>query len=151
MRLQSVGMLRNITTFHQLATQAVERTASSGGQKITFNVIKQRLSDTMYKITSQKFEDPADGEDQIKCAPGIYVSICKPCQYALLLYMTRMRAWNAVGPKAGFWAVLVRQCKGWVMFDELLNAHVDVSSFCLSSCVTECQRVVIEAMARRKT
>lgn len=63
---KSVGMLRNITTFHQLATQAVERTASSGGQKITFNVIKQRLSDTMYKITSQKFEDPADGEDQIK-------------------------------------------------------------------------------------
>ena len=64
--MQSVAMLRNITTFHNLATQAVERTASSSGQKITFNVIKQRLGDLLYKITSQKFEDPAEGEDVIK-------------------------------------------------------------------------------------
>lgn len=65
---KSVAMLRNITTFHNLATQAVERTASGGaeGQKITFNVIKQRLGDLLYKITSQKFEDPADGEEAVK-------------------------------------------------------------------------------------
>lgn len=63
---QSVGMLRNITTFHHLATSAVEKTASSSGQKITFNVIKQRLGDLLYKVTAQKFEDPADGEDAIK-------------------------------------------------------------------------------------
>ena len=68
MPLQSVGMMRNITTFHNLATQAVERTASGGseGKKITFNVIKQRLGNLMYKVTSQKFEDPADGEEAIR-------------------------------------------------------------------------------------
>ena len=68
MYMQSVAMLRNITSFHNLATQAVERTASGGaeGHKITFNVIKQRLGDVLYKITSQKFEDPADGEEAVK-------------------------------------------------------------------------------------
>lgn len=68
MCVQSVAMLRNITTFHNLATQAVERTASGGaeGHKITYNVIKQRLGDLLYKITSQKFEDPADGEEAVK-------------------------------------------------------------------------------------
>lgn len=53
-------MMRNIVTFHRLSTAAVERTASGNaeGQKITLNVIKQRMSDLMYKVTSQKFEDP---------------------------------------------------------------------------------------------
>ncbi len=68
MCMQSVAMLRNITTFHTLATAAVERTAGAAGgdQKITYNVIKNRLSDLLYKITSQKFEDPSEGEDTIK-------------------------------------------------------------------------------------
>ena len=65
-----MAMLRNIVTFHHLGTQAVERTGSGGeGQKITFNVIKQKLGKLMYEITSQKFEDPAQGEDAIKCVP----------------------------------------------------------------------------------
>ena len=66
--MQSVGMLKNIVAFHTLANSAVERTAAGGseGQKITFNVIKQRLSDLLYKITSQKFEDPSDGEEKIR-------------------------------------------------------------------------------------
>lgn len=53
-------MMRNIATFHRLATAAVEKTASGNaeGQKITFNVIKQRMGDVLYKLTSQKFEDP---------------------------------------------------------------------------------------------
>jgi V-type H+-transporting ATPase subunit A len=61
---KSVEMMRNIATFHRLATAAVEKTASGNaeGQRITFNVIKQRMSDVLYKLTSQKFEDPADGE-----------------------------------------------------------------------------------------
>jgi V-type H+-transporting ATPase subunit A len=61
-------MLRNITTFHTLATAAVERTAGSGGdrQRVSYNVIKSRLADLLYKITSQKFEDPAEGEETIK-------------------------------------------------------------------------------------
>jgi hypothetical protein len=68
--LQSVAMLRNITTFHTVATAAVERTAGAGGDgsKITYNVIKARLADLLYKITSQKFEDPSEGEAAIKCA-----------------------------------------------------------------------------------
>ena len=66
--MQSVAMLRNITQFHTLATAAVERTAGAqgGDQKITYNVIKNRLGDLLYKITSQKFEDPAEGEEAIK-------------------------------------------------------------------------------------
>lgn len=65
---KSVGMLKNIIAFHTLANSAVERTAAGGsdGQKITFNVIKQRLSELLYKITSQKFEDPSEGEEAIK-------------------------------------------------------------------------------------
>ena len=79
MRLQSVGMMRNITTFHNLATQAVERTASGGseGKKITFNIIKQRLGNLMYKVTSQKFEDPADGEEAIRWAMLVWPVGCK--------------------------------------------------------------------------
>lgn len=65
---KSVEMLKNIVAFHTLATAAVERTAAGGadGQKITFNTIKQRLSELLYKITSQKFEDPDEGEEAIK-------------------------------------------------------------------------------------
>lgn len=48
--------------------QAVERSSTVGGegQKVTFNMIKSRLADLMYKITSQKFEDPSDGEVMVK-------------------------------------------------------------------------------------
>ena len=55
----------NCSVFH---SQAVERSSSStsDGQKITFNMIKSRLGDLMYKITAQKFEDPADGEDKVR-------------------------------------------------------------------------------------
>ena len=79
MCVQSVAMLRNITSFHNLATQAVERTASGGteGHKITFNVIKQRLGDVLYKITSQKFEDPADGEEAVKYAHFLTLPLCE--------------------------------------------------------------------------
>nr|Q38676.1 RecName: Full=V-type proton ATPase catalytic subunit A isoform 1; Short=V-ATPase subunit A 1; AltName: Full=V-ATPase 69 kDa subunit 1; AltName: Full=Vacuolar proton pump subunit alpha 1 [Acetabularia acetabulum]BAA09097.1 adenosine triphosphatase A subunit [Acetabularia acetabulum] len=61
---KSVGMMRNIVTFHRLATQAIERTAAGNvdGQKITFNIIKAKLGDLLYKVSSQKFEDPSDGE-----------------------------------------------------------------------------------------
>lgn len=59
---KSVEMMRNISTFHRLATAAVEKTASGNaeGQKITLNVIKQRMGDVLYKLTSQKFEDPSE-------------------------------------------------------------------------------------------
>lgn len=64
-------MLRNMISFYQLANEAVERTAAGGaggadGQRITFNVIKARLGDVLYKLASQKFDDPAEGEDALK-------------------------------------------------------------------------------------
>mmetsp|Transcript_2647 Transcript_2647/g.5850 ORF Transcript_2647/g.5850 Transcript_2647/m.5850 type:complete len:616 (-) Transcript_2647:437-2284(-) len=65
---KTVEMMRNICTFHRLATAAVEKTASgnSEGQKITFNVIKSRMGDVLYKLTAQKFEDPAEGEETVR-------------------------------------------------------------------------------------
>eukprot|EP01026_Neomeris_dumetosa_P073481 TRINITY_DN7567_c0_g1_i1.p2 TRINITY_DN7567_c0_g1~~TRINITY_DN7567_c0_g1_i1.p2 ORF type:complete len:615 (-),score=120.77 TRINITY_DN7567_c0_g1_i1:227-2071(-) len=65
---KSVEMMRNIVTFHRLATQAIERTAAGNaeGQKISFNIIKAKLGDLLYKVSSQKFEDPGDGEEVIK-------------------------------------------------------------------------------------
>eukprot|EP01018_Ginkgo_biloba_P027345 Gb_06310 [translate_table: standard] len=41
---------------------AVERGAGPDGQKITYNTIKQHLGDLIYRLVSQKFEDPAEGE-----------------------------------------------------------------------------------------
>ncbi len=65
--------MRNIASFHRLATAAVEKTASGNaeGQKITFNVIKQRMGDVLYKLTSQKFEDPGGRWAQ----PGVVVVV----------------------------------------------------------------------------
>nr|QKY15285.1 vacuolar proton-ATPase (VHA) [Polytomella parva] len=65
---KSVEMMRNICTFHRLATAAVEKGAATNteGQKITLNVIKQRFSDLLYKLTSQKFENPSDGEEVLR-------------------------------------------------------------------------------------
>ena len=58
-------MLRNILAFHRAANAAVERTAGGAGAKITFNVIKARMGDLMYRVASQKFEDPAEGEEKV--------------------------------------------------------------------------------------
>ncbi|GKB34320.1 V-type proton ATPase catalytic subunit A, partial [Tanacetum coccineum] len=43
--------------------QSVERGAGMDGQKITYSLIKHRLGDLFYRLVSQKFEDPAEGED----------------------------------------------------------------------------------------
>jgi V-type H+-transporting ATPase subunit A len=47
---KSVWMLRNIITFHELATAAVEKGAGGEGQKVTYAVIRQRLGDLIYKL-----------------------------------------------------------------------------------------------------
>ncbi|KAH7664759.1 H(+)-transporting two-sector ATPase protein [Dioscorea alata] len=62
---KSVWMMRNIIHFNTLANQAVERGAGSDGQKITYSVIKHRLGDLFYRLVSQKFEDPAEGEEAL--------------------------------------------------------------------------------------
>lgn len=74
---KTVGMLRNIVAFHTAATSAVERGAAAGGggesgsaaasaNRVTFNMIKARLGDLLYKITSQKFENPDQGEASLR-------------------------------------------------------------------------------------
>ncbi len=68
---KTVGMLRNIITFHRLATAAVERGGGAGAgrapaNRVTLALIKARLGDALYRLTSQKFEDPAQGEDGLR-------------------------------------------------------------------------------------
>lgn len=64
---KSVEMLRNMIAFYDAANGAVERTAAGGaGQRVTFNAMKARLGDLLYKLSSQKFEDPAEGEAALK-------------------------------------------------------------------------------------
>nr|GFB18583.1 V-type proton ATPase catalytic subunit A [Tanacetum cinerariifolium] len=60
---KSVWMMRNIIHFYNLANQSVERGAGMDGQKITYSLIKHHLGDLFYRLVSQKFEDPAEGED----------------------------------------------------------------------------------------
>ena len=62
---KSAGMLRNIVRFHDLANAAVEKTANADGAKITYNIVRARMGDLMYRIASQKFEDPATGEEAV--------------------------------------------------------------------------------------
>lgn len=63
---KSVLMLKNIMTFHKLAIQSVERSVPEGQEPITFNVIKNRLKDTVNSLSSQKFYDPVDGQEYIE-------------------------------------------------------------------------------------
>jgi len=63
---KTVGMLRNIVAFYDLSRHAVESTAQSDN-KITWNVIREALSQIMYQLASMKFKDPVkDGEEKIK-------------------------------------------------------------------------------------
>ena len=63
---KSIAMLKNIVLFYDLSNAAVERTQMTDGAKITFNIIQARMGDLMYRIASQKFEDPGDGEDVVQ-------------------------------------------------------------------------------------
>ncbi|KAK7105577.1 V-type proton ATPase catalytic subunit A-like [Littorina saxatilis] len=63
---KTVGMLRNIIAFYDMARHAVESTAQSEN-KITWGIIREQLSDVIYKLSSMKFKDPVkDGEAKIK-------------------------------------------------------------------------------------
>ena len=48
-------MLRNIIAFYDLARHAVESTAQSDN-KITWAIIRDHMSDTIYKLSSMKFK-----------------------------------------------------------------------------------------------
>jgi V-type H+-transporting ATPase subunit A len=63
---KTVGMLRNIVAFYDLARHAVESTSQSDN-KITWNVIREAMGNHLYQLSSMKFKDPVkDGEQKIK-------------------------------------------------------------------------------------
>jgi V-type H+-transporting ATPase subunit A len=63
---KSVGMLKNIISFYDMARHAVESTAQSEN-KITWNVIRDAMGNILYQLSSMKFNDPVkDGEAKIK-------------------------------------------------------------------------------------
>eukprot|EP00213_Chloropicon_mariensis_P007501 CAMPEP_0197482446 /NCGR_PEP_ID=MMETSP1309-20131121/55272_1 /TAXON_ID=464262 /ORGANISM="Genus nov. species nov., Strain RCC998" /LENGTH=631 /DNA_ID=CAMNT_0043024955 /DNA_START=47 /DNA_END=1942 /DNA_ORIENTATION=+ len=70
---KSVWLMRNIVTFNRLANDCIEKNlqahrinkdAKGGVMKgrLNYQIIKQRLGDLLYRLSTQKFEDPADGE-----------------------------------------------------------------------------------------
>ncbi|KAI9505718.1 ATP synthase alpha/beta family, nucleotide-binding domain-containing protein [Coemansia spiralis] len=58
---KTTWMLRNLIGFHKHATHAVE---STSGQ-ITWAKIRDNMGDIIYRLSSMKFEDPADGENAL--------------------------------------------------------------------------------------
>jgi len=62
---KTVGMLRNMVGFHDLAINAVESTSQSDN-KITWAIIRDQMGDILYRLSSMKFQDPVDdGEENI--------------------------------------------------------------------------------------
>ncbi|KAI1242219.1 hypothetical protein IHE44_0005736 [Lamprotornis superbus] len=63
---KTVGMLSNMIAFYDMARRAVETTAQSDN-KITWSIIRENMSEILYRLTSMKFKDPVkDGETKIK-------------------------------------------------------------------------------------
>ncbi|GMS95643.1 hypothetical protein PENTCL1PPCAC_17818, partial [Pristionchus entomophagus] len=63
---KTVGMLKNMIGFYELARHSIESTAMSES-KITWNLIRDRMGDLIYSLTSMKFRDPTkEGETAIK-------------------------------------------------------------------------------------
>ncbi|KAI8322344.1 vacuolar ATP synthase catalytic subunit A [Martensiomyces pterosporus] len=58
---KTTWMLRNMIGFYKHATHAVE---STSGQ-VTWAKIRDNMGDIVYRLSSMKFEDPADGEDAL--------------------------------------------------------------------------------------
>ncbi|ORX61445.1 V-type proton ATPase catalytic subunit A [Hesseltinella vesiculosa] len=55
---KTTWMLRNLISFYNHATHAVE----ASNNQITWSKIREAFGDIIYKLSSMKFEDPADGE-----------------------------------------------------------------------------------------
>ncbi|BHF77449.1 V-type proton ATPase catalytic subunit A [Sparganum proliferum] len=63
---KSVGMMRNIISFYDQARHIVEATAQSPN-RVTWAVIREGMSNTLYKLSSMKFKDPVkDGKEKIE-------------------------------------------------------------------------------------
>lgn len=59
---KTAGMLRNMMHFYEEALQVIEES----GSRVTFASIKDGMADIIHKMTSMKFENPADGEAAIR-------------------------------------------------------------------------------------
>jgi len=63
---KTVGMMKNIISFYDMARQVVNRTAQSDN-KITWQNIRDTMGPIMYELSSMKFKDTfKDGEDKIR-------------------------------------------------------------------------------------
>lgn len=63
---KTVGMMRNMIGFYDMAQKSVEMTAQSDN-KITWGKIRDNMSDLLYQLSSMKFKDPLkEGEAKIK-------------------------------------------------------------------------------------
>jgi len=63
---KTVGMMKNIISFYDMARQAVNRTAQSDN-KITWQNIRDTMGPILYELSSMKFKDTfKDGEDKIR-------------------------------------------------------------------------------------
>ncbi|XP_022195730.1 V-type proton ATPase catalytic subunit A isoform X3 [Nilaparvata lugens] len=63
---KTVGMLKNMIAFYDMARHAVESTAQSEN-KITWSVIKDSMGNILYQLSSMKFKDPQkEGETKLK-------------------------------------------------------------------------------------
>lgn len=63
---KTVGMMRNMISFYDLAHNAVQSTAQSEN-RITWAVIREAMDSIFYQLSSMKFQDPvALGEAEIK-------------------------------------------------------------------------------------
>merc|ERR1719463_198693 len=61
---KTIGMMRNIVGFHELAQKAIAE--STGEQKVTWATINNAMRDLIVKITSMKFEMPQNEDDYFK-------------------------------------------------------------------------------------
>ncbi|KDE08013.1 V-type proton ATPase catalytic subunit A isoform 2 [Microbotryum lychnidis-dioicae p1A1 Lamole] len=57
---KTTGMLKNFVTYYELALKAVETNTT------TWNKTREATSDVWFRLTQQKFEDPATGEAVVK-------------------------------------------------------------------------------------
>jgi len=55
-----VWLMKNIVDFYNLSRKAIE--GSTAENKITWNRLKAHMPDTIYKLSTQKFQLPTDGE-----------------------------------------------------------------------------------------
>ncbi|KAL0485253.1 V-ATPase catalytic subunit A [Acrasis kona] len=58
---KTVWMLRNFVHFYESAQKSV---SEAGSNKVTWALIKQNMPNMLYKLSSQKFQDPKNGKEK---------------------------------------------------------------------------------------